>query len=45
MSKEGTTDNNCVSDTSKGKWWEQEAMEYKAGCMAIGMTVGRDIFS
>lgn len=27
INKEGTADNNCVSDTSKGRW--KETMEYK----------------
>jgi len=45
MKKEGTADNNCVSDTSKGRWQEREAMGYKERCMAIGMPVGRVFFS
>lgn len=42
INKEGTADNNCVSDTSKGRW--KETMEYKMGGLAIEMIAGRIFF-
>ena len=41
MNKEGTAENNCVSDLSKGRCLEREATGYKWECMAMRMTVGR----
>lgn len=43
INKEGSADNNCVSDTSKGRW--KETMEYKrGGGLAIEMIAGRIFF-
>lgn len=40
MNKEGTADNSCVSHTSKGRWWEQEATGYKGGGVGVGDVYG-----